>query len=147
MSQPVLADRIERIIRTYIDACNHGDAKAISSCFGSQAVHYFPHIPKWAGAVTIGANFAKVVQERGSYWTVDQLLVDTERRAAALEWTRFDRQHGRTLRGMDWFVFDPQSLRIGEVRPYTAAPLHPDIAHQELRDFDYAGRGYPITPP
>ena len=28
MSQPVLADRIERIIRTYIDACNHGDAKA-----------------------------------------------------------------------------------------------------------------------
>src|ERR1700733_659185 len=40
-----------------------------------------------------------------------------------------------------------QSLRIGEVRPYTAASLHPDMAHQELRDFDYAGRGYPITPP
>jgi hypothetical protein len=147
MSQPTLAERIEQVIRTYIDACNLGDSNAVSSCFGPGAVHYFPHIPKWSGAITIGTNFAKAVQERGSYWTVDELLVDIDRCAAALEWTRFDRQGSRVVRGVDWFIFEPQSLRISEVRPYTAAPLHPDISHQELLDFDYAGRGYPMTPP
>ena len=41
------------------------------------------------------------------------------------------------------FVFDPRTFRIREVRPYYAAPFRPDIARQELLDFDYAGRGYP----
>jgi methyltransferase len=145
MSQPTIAERIEQVIRSYIQACNHGDANAISACFGPGAVHYFPHIPKWSGAITIGANFAKAVQKRGSCWTVDQLLIDTDRCAAALEWTRFDRQTGDVLRGVDWFVFESQSLGINEVRPYTAAPPHPEITRQELQDFDYAGRGYPPT--
>ena len=65
---------------------------------------------------------------------------------AALERTRFDRQ-GRILRGMDWFVFEPETFRIQEVRPYNAAPVQTDMARQELLDFDYVGRGYPTMPP
>jgi hypothetical protein len=55
------------------------------------------------------------------------LIIDADRRAAPLEWTRCD-QHGRILRGMDWLVFEPETFRIQEVRPYNAAPVQPDIA-------------------
>jgi hypothetical protein len=61
---------------------------------------------------------------------VDQLVIDVDRCAATLQWTRFDRQHARILRGVDWFVFEPQTFRIQEVRLYTAAPIHPDMARQ-----------------
>jgi len=88
----------------------------------------------------------KRVQELGHCWTVDQVLVDVERCAAALEWTRFDR-NARVVRGVDWFVFEPPTIRIREVRPYFAVSPRPDLARQELQDFDYAGRGYPTNAP
>jgi hypothetical protein len=50
---------------------------------------------------------------------VDQVLVDVERHAGVLEWTSFAGQNDSIMRGVDWFVFDPQTLRIQEVRPYT----------------------------
>ena len=146
MAEDTLAQRIEQVIRTYIRACNDGDAQAIAACFCPDAVHYLPAAPKRSGAATIGDFFAKRVQELGLCWTVDQVLVDVERRAAALEWTRFD-SDARVVRGVDWFVFEPQTWRIQEVRPYTAAPVHPDMARQEFVDFDYAGRRYPTTFP
>jgi len=96
---------------------------------------------------TIGGNFAKLVREQRVCWTVDQLLVDIDRSAAAMEWTGFNRQHARIVRGVDWFVFERETFRIREIRPYVAAPIHPDIARQELQYFDYAGRGYPTTFP
>ena len=74
--------------------------------------------------------------------TVDQLVIDVDRCAAVLEWTSFIRQHARIVRGVDWFVFEPQTFRVQEVRCYTAAPGWVDLARQELSDFDYAGRGY-----
>jgi hypothetical protein len=46
---------------------------------------------------------------------------------------------------VDWFVFDPQPVLIREIRPYVAAPVHPDMTRQEMQGFDYAGRGYPLT--
>ena len=143
MAQPAEASRIEEMVRAYIAACNDADAGAIASCFGSQAVHYFPSRPKWSGAATIGDNFARMVEAGGYRWTVDQLLVDVSRAAAVLEWTMWSRQHGWATRGVDWFVFEPGTLRIQEVRTYAAAPLRPDLGRQELQDFDYAGRGYP----
>ena len=139
------AQRIEKVIRTYIQACNDADTKGIASCFCPDAVHYFPHIPKWSGAGAIAENFTKRVQEQGQCWTVDQVLVDVDRCAAALEWTRFDRD-GRVVRGVDWFVFEPKTISIREVRPYAAA-FRTDIVRQELQDFEYAGRGYPINAP
>jgi hypothetical protein len=141
------AQRIEQVIRKYIQACNDADAPAIAACFCSEAVHYFPWPPKWSGATAIGNNFAKIVREEGVSWTVDQLLIDVHQCAAALEWTAFNKQHARIVRGVDWFVFEPRTFRIQEFRPYVAAPIHPDMPRQELVDFDYAGRGYPTTFP
>src|SRR5262245_19025151 len=122
MAQPIAAQRMEQVIRTYIQACNDADGKAIAACFTREAVHYFPSLPKWVGPATIGNNFEKRVREQRHCWTVDQLAVDSDRCAAALEWTRFDPPHARILRGVDWFVFDPETFRIREIRPYTEAP-------------------------
>ncbi|MBV8090865.1 MAG: nuclear transport factor 2 family protein [Alphaproteobacteria bacterium] len=146
MADPTPAQRIDQVIRTYIQACNDADATAIAACFCPDAVHYGPAAPKWSGAATIGGNFADRVRKRGVCWTVDQLLVDVERCAAALEWTRFDR-NGRIVRGVDWFVFEPQTVRIREVRPYFAVAPNPELPRQELQDFDYAGRGYATNAP
>ena len=102
---------MEQVIRTYIQACNDADAEAIAACFCPDAVQYGPSIPKWSGALTIGANFAKMVQELGRSWTVDQMLVDTDRCGATLEWTAFNSELTRILRGVDWFVFEPGTSR------------------------------------
>jgi hypothetical protein len=42
MAQPAPAQRMEHVIRTYIQACNDADAAAIAACFCPEAVHYFP---------------------------------------------------------------------------------------------------------
>ena len=146
MAQPTPAQRMEHVIRTSIQACNDADAAAIAACFCPEAVHYTSHI-KWSGAATIGSNFVTLVRERGICFTVDQLLTDVDRCAATLEWTAFVRRSVQIVRGVDWFVFDPQTFGIQEYRTYTAAPIHPDMARQELFEFDYAGRGYPTTFP
>ena len=146
MSESNLAARIEQAIRDYIQACNDDDAEKVAACFVSDAVHYFPTVAKWSGASTIGANFSKRVQALGHSWTVDKVVVDADRQAGVLEWTQFDKE-GRILRGIDWFVFEPGSLRIREIRAYGAAPIQRDLDRQELQDFDYAGRGYPIARP
>jgi hypothetical protein len=115
MSESTVATRIEQAIRGYIQACNDGDAERIAACFSSDAVHYFPTVAKWSGASTIGVYFSKRVQALGHLWTVDKVVVDADRHAGVLEWTQFDKE-GRILRGIDWFVFDPGSLRIREIR-------------------------------
>jgi len=147
MEQPTPAQRMEHVIRTYIQACNEADAAAIAVCFCPDAVHYVPSSHPWVGAVTIGNTFAQRVRAQGYCWTIDQLLLDGDRCVAVLEWTRFNRPQTQIIRGVDWFVFEPQTWRIQEVRPYTAAPVQPDMARQEFLDFDYAGRGYPTTFP
>lgn len=142
MAEPTRAEQMEQVVRTYIQACNDADADAIAQCFTVDAVHYSPVFPKWSGAATIAENFQAMVKERGFRWTVDQLLIDIERSATALEWTMFANREPRpVLRGVDWIVFEPQKLRILEIRPYMAGRL--DAGPRELRDFDYAGRGYP----
>jgi ketosteroid isomerase-like protein len=112
MAQPTPAQRLEHVIRTYIQACNDADANAIAACFGPEAVHYSPSGLKWVGAAIIGHHVATRVREQGHGWTADQLMIDVDRCAATLEWTRFDRQHARILRGVDGFVFEPQTFRI-----------------------------------
>ena len=72
----------------------------------------------------------KIIREQGYSWTVDQLLMDVDRYAATLEWTRFNRQDARIVRGVDWFVFEPQTFRIQEVRVYTGTPVQPDMARE-----------------
>jgi hypothetical protein len=146
MSESSVAIRIEQAIHSYIEACNDGDAESIAARFGSDAVHYFPTVAKWSGASTIGANFSKRVQALGHFWMVDKVLVDADRHAGVLGWTQFDKE-GRILRGIDWFVFEVASFRIQEIRAYGAAPIQRELERQELQDFDYAGRGYPMARP
>ena len=146
MTVSAITSGIEQAIRNYIQACNDGDADRIAACFSLDAVHYFPTVAKWSGASTIGANFSKRVQALGHLWTVDKVLVDADRRAGVLEWTQFDKED-RVLRGVDWFVFEPESFRIQEIRAYGAAPIQRDLERQELQDFDYARRGYPMARP
>jgi ketosteroid isomerase-like protein len=127
MSEPTVAPGIEQAVKTYIQACNDGDADRITACFRSDAVHYFPTGPKWSGASTIGANFSKRARELGHFWTVDMVLVDAGRRAAALEWTQFAK-NGRVLRGVDWFVLERGSFRIQELRAYGARQSNPTLS-------------------
>jgi len=65
MAQTTIAQRMEQVARTYIQAYNDGDANAIAACFGPEAVHYSPWQTKWLGAATIGGNLAKRDREQG----------------------------------------------------------------------------------
>jgi hypothetical protein len=144
MTEPTVAARMDQAIREYIQACNDGDIPRIAEYLHADAVHYCPNLPKFVGASTIATRFSKNVKDDGVYWTVDQIIVDPDHSIGVLEFTRFDGKGG-ILRGLERYEFDPVSLRILEVRPYTAAPMNFGLPRQELQDFDYAGRGYPTT--
>jgi hypothetical protein len=144
MTAPSLDQQLEQAIRHYIDACNAAAAAAISACFVPDATHYFPQTQKWSSADAIGTSFSRWVAQTGRRWTVDQILTDADRCAAILEWTQFD-PPARVLRGVDWFLFERERLRIREIRCYFAARPDLQVARQELQSFDYGARGYPTV--
>jgi hypothetical protein len=149
MADPKPAQRMEHVVRTYIQACNDADAPAIAACFSPEAVHYYPSpFHKISGAADIGRFFATRVPELGMFYTVDELFTDVERRAVVLEWTTFGRKPAPFVRrGVELYIFDPQTWLVQEVRGYSAAPADSEMPRQELMDFDYEGRGYPTTFP
>jgi len=100
-------------------------------------------VESWRGAATIGAKFEGLVKTSGRSWTVDQLLTDVERHVTILEWTAFNRERDKLVRGVDWFDFEPEAARIVAVRSFVATVSNPDAIRVEQLDFDYAGRGYP----
>jgi hypothetical protein len=53
---------------------------------------------------------------------------------------------GVVLRGDEWYVFEPGTWLIREIRAYYASPQAPDTARLELQGFPYAERGYPESP-
>jgi methyltransferase len=143
MAEHSLAEQIELVVRNYFQACKDADAKRVAACFCPDAVHYFPGRARWVGAEAIGYGIARSIQERGGYWTVDQILTDIARHAAAVEWSRFYRQRDKISRGLEFYTFDPATVRIREIRGYYAAAFSPDVLRHELADFNYADRGYP----
>jgi hypothetical protein len=143
MAQPATARRMEQVIRDYIQACNNANAEAIAACFCLDGTCYTADFPKLTGALQIANALVKGVGELGLCWTVDQLVLDSDRCGGVLEWTCFNRDRTRVFRGVDWFVFEPQTFRFQEVRSYSAAILNFELARQELKDFDYEKRGYP----
>ena len=146
MVASTIAARMDSAIRGYIQACNDGDAQKIAAYLHQDATHYYPHLLKSVGASAIAAGFAKRVRENRVCWTVDQIVVDADRCIGVLEFTLFAGEH-LILRGLELYEFERDTVRILEVRPYTAAPVDFALARQELLDFDYAGRGYPTTRP
>jgi ketosteroid isomerase-like protein len=151
--------RYETMIRRYFDACNAADHKALVSCFTPDAVHYFPpglrDIP-WRGADTIARQWIWCVENLGSQWTIEKVLVSADSNEAVIEWTHWKRTFNTAQRGDEWYVFDEVSGLIREIRAYYAAPAVKDTAALpqvrgtymgELVEFDYAGRGYHLDAP
>ena len=150
----------EALIRRYFDACNAADHAALVACFTPDAVHYFPpglpEIP-WRGAEVIASKWVSCVQNLGSQWTIDRLLISHDSAEAVIEWTHWKRHTHTAQRGDEWCVFCERSGLIKEIRAYYAAPAAAPAAKgaatpplvqgthiAELVDFDYAGRGYPL---
>ncbi|ALM84812.1 nuclear transport factor 2 family protein [Bordetella sp. N] len=135
------------LIRRYFDACNAADYDALVDCFTPDAVHYFPaglpEVP-WRGADTIARKWVWCVETLGSQWTIDRLIISHDSPEAMIEWTHWKNKSGTALRGAEWYDFDPASGKIAEIRAYYASPADKSVAINQLVDFDYAGRGYPL---
>jgi ketosteroid isomerase-like protein len=59
MTDDALAERMERVISDYFEACKNADAETISACFCPDGVHYFPHREPLRGAKAIGSHIAQ----------------------------------------------------------------------------------------
>ena len=144
------AAHMDRLIRRYFDACNEADVEKSAACFVPEAVHYFPpgmYEGPFRGARKIAARWKEMVERLGSYWTVDTLLVEPLSWKGVMEWTHWKTKPGTILRGVEIYEFDQATGLISEIRAYYASPQASDLTRQELGDFDYAGRGYPMAPP
>lgn len=141
---------MDRLIRTYFDGCNEADVEKIASCFTPDAVHFFPpgmYEGPFRGSRKIAEKWRDAVNNLGSYWTVDRLLVEPLRYEAVMEWTHFKTRQNTILRGIEWYEFDQASGLIREIRAYYASPQAQGEDRLELGGFDYKGRGYPMAPP
>ena len=156
MNQPEMHPH-EALIRRYFDACNAADYDALMRCFTPDAVHYFPpglpDIP-WRSADTIAKKWLWCVENLGSQWTIEKVLVSHASNEAVIEWTHWKRNTNTAQRGDEWYVFDEATGLIKEIRAYYASPAVKDTAELplvgsthigELVEFDYAGRGYHLN--
>ena len=144
------ARHMERLIRTYFEGCNEADVEKMVSCFTPDAIHYFPpdmYDGPWRGAETIARGWVVAVANLGSYWTIDNLVVDPPKGEAVIEWSHFKTKQGVVLRGAEWYDFDEDTGLIKELRAYYASPQDKSIKKLELGGMDYEGRGFPLTPP
>lgn len=145
-----LRRHMEQLIRTYFDGCNDADVDKMARCFTPDAVHYFPpgmYGGAWRGAQAIAGNWAHLVATVGSAWTIDRLICEPESHQAVIEWTHYKTADGKMLRGDEWYIFDPGSGLISEIRAYYASPQDRSLDALQLEGFDYAARGYHLTCP
>ncbi|MBL1100563.1 nuclear transport factor 2 family protein [Streptomyces coffeae] len=149
MTEEFSAARMEDRIREYFAACNDGDVDRIAAHFEPDGVHYFPpgmYQGPFRGARTIGERWHAAVHQGGSFWTIDQIILDAATRRAVIEWTHFKREAGVLLRGDEWYLFSERGL-IQEIRAYYASPQDPFLKVLEIEGYDYAGLGYPMSAP
>jgi len=136
----------EALIRRYFDACNAASYNGLVSSFTEDAVHYFPaglpDVP-WRSADTIAKKWIWCVENLGSQWTIERIIVSHNKPEAIIEWTHWKNQNGTALRGAEWYNF--RDGKISEIRAYYASSADNDVAINELVDFDYAGRGYHLS--
>jgi ketosteroid isomerase-like protein len=148
----------EALIRRYFDACNAADYAALMACFTPDAVHYFPpglpDVP-WRTADVISKKWIWCVENLGSQWTIEKILLSHSSPEAVIEWTHWKRKTNTAQRGDEWYVFDEASGLIQEIRAYYAAPAVKDTKDLpmvggtrmgELVEFDYEARGYNLKP-
>jgi methyltransferase len=155
MSYPDLTEAEKRahmrdLITRYFDACNEADVDTIAACFIPDGTHYFPpgmYGGAWRGARLIAERWAESVAARGSAWTIDRMVCEAETDQAVIEWTHYKTGEGTVLRGDEWYLFDPATGLIAEIRAYYAAPQDRSLQRLELDGFDYAARGYHLESP
>jgi hypothetical protein len=143
------AHGLEATIRRYFDGCNEASAQKITSCMEPDAVHYFPAgAPQgtFVGAQAIADGWLRAVENLGSIWTIDRIIVDARKLEAVIEWTHFKPKQGIYLRGDEWYIFSTAGL-IREIRAYYACPAAIPPKTHELGDVPYRERGYPFEPP
>jgi len=137
-------------IEAYYAGCNTADKARMTACFTPDAVHYFPPGTKsspWVGSETIAEKWVWCVENLGSRWTLERVLCQPDTDEAVVEWTHWRTKAGSYLRGDEWYVFDRESGLITEIRAYFAAAWDPAVEKSEIPGFNYAGRGYALTPP
>jgi hypothetical protein len=141
---------MEATIRRYFDGCNAADVDLMASCFTPDAVHYFPpgmYEGPWRGARVIAEHWARLVATIGSAWTIDRLICEPDTYQAVIEWTHYKTADGTMLRGDEWYLFDPGTGLIKEIRAYYASPQAAGLSRLELEGFPYAERGYHLRCP
>ncbi len=97
-------------------------------------------------ADTIARKWQWCVENLGSQWTIEKILVSHDSDEAVIEWTHWKSKLGTALRGDEWYIFDKDSGLIKEIRAYYASPADKQVSINELVDFDYSGRGYHLEP-
>ena len=141
---------IEQIIKTYFEGCNEANFDKMVACFIPSAIHYFPpdmYDGPWQGADTIANHWIAAVEKLGSYWTIDNIVVDINKNEAVIEWTHFKTKLGVTLRGAEWYTFDNETGLIKELWAYYASPQDKTLKHLEIYGMDYKKRGIATSPP
>ena len=141
---------IEQIIKTYFEGCNEANFDKMVACFLPSAIHYFPpdmYDGPWRGADTIANHWIAAVEKLGSYWTIDNIVIDTNKNEAVIEWTHFKTKQGVTLRGAEWYIFDDETGLIKELWAYYASPQDKSLKNLEIYGMDYKKRGIAISPP
>ena len=144
------ASAMRELIELYYDGCNTADIPKMVGCFTPDAVHYFPpgmYEGPFRGAEVIARKWAEAVDRLGSYWVIDNLMLEPERWRAVLEWSHFKTKQGIILRGDEWLEFEPESGLIREIRAYYASPQADGLERLELGGFDYGGQGFSLRPP
>ena len=98
------------------------------------------------GSRAIAQCWMRCVNQLGSYWTIDHMIVDPKAQEVVIEWTHFKLKVGQILRGDEWYRFNDEGL-ITEIKAYYACPTHDDVLVHQVGGYPYAERGYPMDPP
>ena len=87
-------------------------------------------------ADVIAGKWVWCVENLGSQWTIEKVLVSHDSNEAVVEWTHWKRKLNSAQRGDEWYVFDGPTGLIREIRAYCAAPAvnrrHKRIASPQL---------------
>lgn len=143
------AARAEALVRHYFDMCNAADHAGLVACFTPDGTHYLPPGLKglpWRSAEAIADGWVWCVNELGSRWAVEYVLMRPDGREGVIEWTHWTTSTGAVLRGTEWYIFDDAVMKIREIRAYYASRID-DRRENELKGFDYPGRGWHSAPP
>lgn len=129
---------VEARIRSYFDACNHGDAAAIASHFTPDAVVYDTNHSPVRGADEIGSFWTKIRAKWGdTRWHVDSCIESGDH--AAIEWSVTGTHPERgafCVRGSEHYRMDGDA--IAEIRQYWTFDAQDPGA--DLQGFPYRER-------